>query len=135
MPPSRVKPTVDDADAVARLCDYLVTGMSMTKACAHEDVPVRSDVYKRMAKDETFATTIARARIAQQEALIDETQDMADQATAEDWQVVRLRIWARQWTAAKRAPRLYGDKIQHTGAGADGAILTRVERVILDPKD
>lgn len=107
----------------------------MRKACERPDVPCQTSVYIKMARDETFCATIARARAAQQTALIDETQDMADAATAEDWQVVRLRIWARQWTAGKLAARLYGDKIQHTGAGADGAILTRVERVILDPKN
>jgi hypothetical protein len=35
---------------------------------------------------------------------------MADEATAENRQTVRLRIWARQWRAAKLAPKKYGDK-------------------------
>jgi hypothetical protein len=116
----REKPSVDDAPAIERLCEYLVTGMSMTAACSQPDVPVKSEVYKKMAKDEAFSTIIARARTAQQIALIDETQDMVDAATAEDWQVVRLRVWQRQWTAGKLASRLYGDKLQHANAAGDG---------------
>lgn len=116
----REKPHVDDEEAVGRLCEYLVSGMSMTVACSHPDVPVKSEVYKKMARDEVFSTVIARARVAQQIALIDETQDMVDAATAEDWQVVRLRVWQRQWTAAKLASKLYGDKLQHANAAGDG---------------
>jgi hypothetical protein len=42
---------------------------------------------------------------------------MADKATAEDWQVVKLRIWARQWRASKLAPKKYGEKIDHNHGG------------------
>ena len=36
---------------------------------------------------------------------------MADAATPEDWQVVKLRIWARRWRASKLAPKVYGERI------------------------
>lgn len=102
------KPSPDDAEAVARLCDLLVGGMSMGQACAREDCPSKTAVYARMASDDTFRTIIARAREAQQHAMIDDTIDLADSATPGDWQVVKLRIWARQWRAAKLAPKFYG---------------------------
>jgi ABC-type nitrate/sulfonate/bicarbonate transport system ATPase subunit len=76
-----------------------------------------------MAKDEAFRTRIARAREAQQDALMDETLEMADAATAEDWQVVELRIWARQWLAAKLAPKKYGEAMLLKHAGNDGQNL------------
>ena len=40
---------------------------------------------------------------------------MADMATPDDWQVVKLRIWARQWRASKLAPKKYGDKLELSG--------------------
>jgi hypothetical protein len=89
----------------------------MQQACAEEGMPSKSAVYQRMAADEEFRTRIARAREAQQEAIIDETVEMADTATPDDWQVVKLRIWARQWRAAKLAPKKYGDKIDVTSGG------------------
>jgi hypothetical protein len=66
-----------------------------------------------MARDASYFAIIARAREAQQQAIIDATVDMADKATAEDWQVVRLRIWARQWQAAKLAPKQFGERMRH----------------------
>ena len=35
---------------------------------------------------------------------------MADAATEADYNVVKLRIWARQWRASKLAPKKYGDR-------------------------
>jgi hypothetical protein len=127
----RAKPQADDAEAIKRLCEYLVTGMSMRRACEKPDVTCQTSVYIKMAEDEAFCAIIARAREAQQIALIDETQDMADAATAEDWQVVRLRIWQRQWTAGKLASRIYGDKVQLANAAGDGnaAVHVKVELV------
>jgi len=76
-----------------------------------------------MAADAEFKTFIARAREAQQHAMIDETVDMADQATPEDWQAVKLRIWARQWRAAKLAPRDYGERITQEHTGSVGFVM------------
>ena len=111
-----IKPSPDDPQAVERLCQLLIGGMSMTEACAQDDCPARTAVYAKMAADEGFRATIARAREAQQHAMIDETIEMADAATPENWQVVKLRIWARQWRAAKLAPRTYGDKVEVAGS-------------------
>ena len=46
--------------------------------------------------------------------------EMADKATPENWNVVKLRIWARQWRAAKLAPKKCGDKVQTEHSGPDG---------------
>lgn len=111
------KPSPYDPEALERLCDLLAGGMSMDEACRLPDCPVSSTVYRAMAKDETVARAIARAREAQQHALVDEMVIMSDKATPENWQVVKMQIWARQWRAAKLAPKTYGDKqaIEHTG--------------------
>ncbi|EFH10532.1 hypothetical protein ACFFMP_20125 [Pseudoroseomonas cervicalis] len=114
---------MDDAEAVARLCDLLICGMSMSEACARDDSPSRTAVYTKMAADAAFRATIARAREAQQHAIIDETIEMADAATPEDWQVVKLRIWARQWRAAKLAPRVYGNKVEMAGSNENPLTL------------
>lgn len=121
----RIKPSINDEAAVQRLCDYLAEGMSVTAATAMPDAPSAKEMYIRCARDEEFGKRIARAREYQQAALIDQTLAMADAATPENWQVVRMQIWARQWHAAKLAPKVYGEKIAHTG-GDGGAIATEV---------
>lgn len=106
----RVRPRPTDPGLLARIVDGLTQGNSMKAVCEDQDMPRAADVYSEMAKNVEFRTAIARAREAQQEAIIDEMVDMADAATPENWQVVKMRIWARQWRAAKLAPKKYGDK-------------------------
>ena len=112
---------LNDPVVVQEICDRLVSGSSMAKICAADDMPAESTVYLRMARDAEFRSVIARAREAQQDAEIDRTIDMADAATAEDHQVVKLRIWARQWRAAKLAPKRYGEK-QLIGSDPDNPL-------------
>lgn len=108
-PPTRPNP-LDDG-IVEKICDRLVAGESITSICSDETMPATTMVYQAMAKDEAFRNAIACAREAQQEAIIDQTIDIADSATPEDYNVMKLRIWARQWRASKLAPKKYGDKI------------------------
>ena len=75
-------------------------------------MPHQAAVYLSMAQDDVFQRRIARAREAQQEAIIDGTIDLADTANPENVQVVKLQIWARQWRAAKLAPKKYGDRVE-----------------------
>jgi hypothetical protein len=107
-----IKPSAYDDAAIDALCQRLVSGMGMNQACKLPECPSRSAVYERLALDEQFQTRIARVREIQQYAVMDDIVDMADAATPENWQVVKLRIWARQWTAAKLAPKIFGDKRQ-----------------------
>jgi hypothetical protein len=108
---------LDDPEVVDEICARLIAGEGIVQIARSPHIPAASTIYGKMASDEEFKTRIARAREAQQEAIADETVDMADKATMEDWQVVKLRIWARQWRAAKLAPKKYGDKIDLTSGG------------------
>lgn len=123
---------LDDPKVVEELCDRLISGKSISEICKADDMPAESTVYLRMAKDEIFRREIARAREAQQEAEIDRTVDMADLATADDYQVVKLRIWARQWRAAKLAPKKYSEK---PAGDADNPIhvINTIRREVIDP--
>jgi hypothetical protein len=109
------------------ICDHLTTGKSLIEISRLEGYPSADSMYRQMARDEDFAARIARAREAGQDHEADAIVDMADKATAEDWQVVKLRMAARQWRAAKLSPKRYGDKVElaHTGK----VNVTRVELV------
>ena len=73
-------------------------------------MPSSYAVYNAMATDDNFQTVIARARELQQDAETERMIALADSANSENWQVVKLQIWARQWRAAKLAPKKYGEK-------------------------
>lgn len=108
--PSRQRrPRPTDNGVLQLICNGLIAGNSIRKVCEPVTMPSCTDVYVEMARNEDFRNAIARARIAQQDVIVDEIVDMADAASSDDWQVVKLRIWARQWRAAKLAPKRYGD--------------------------
>ena len=108
-PPRRPNPL--DPGIVDRICEGLIAGHSLRYVCEPDDMPDQSMVYRAMAKDAEFAAAIARAREIQQEAIIDGTIDLADMATPETVHVAKLQIWARQWRAAKLAPKKWGDRV------------------------
>lgn len=111
------KASLDDQAVVDLLIERIASGLGISEVCDMPDMPARTTVYARMASDEVFRTRIAGAREAQQESEVDSCIEMADRATPEDWQVVKLRIWARQWRASKLAPKKYGDKLDLNVAG------------------
>jgi hypothetical protein len=105
-----------DDDLIAQLCDEIAGGRAIHEIAETESwCPGEASIYRKMAKDEAFRSAISSARAAQQEREADECIRMADLATPDDWQVVKLRIWARQWRASKLAPKKYGDKLELSG--------------------
>ena len=99
---------------VQDLCDAIASGQSVRASAPLAGIS-EPTVYRMMARDAEFAGKIAEARKAQQDFEADNCVNMADDATPEDWQAVKLRIWARQWRASKLAPKKYGDKLEHSG--------------------
>ena len=100
----------------------LASGKSVVASCKKVGLD-RMRFYYELANNKELATRIAHARDIGVDARIDENQEIADAATALDWQVARLRIWERQWAASKMKPRMYGDKVQQEISGKDGGPL------------
>lgn len=107
---NRRRPSVHDEGALQRVCDALIEGLSIKQACKPDNMPRWQEIYLEMQRDEEVRNAIAHAREAQQEVTADDIVDMADLATPDDHNVVKLRIWARQWRAAKLAPKKYGER-------------------------
>ena len=124
--PNRRRPSIYDLGILQAICDGLVEGLSVKQVCQTDDMPRWQEVYLAMQKDEDVRTAIAQAREAQQEVTADDIVEMADLATAEDHNVVKLRIWARQWRAAKLAPKKYGEKQSLEVTTDIGATAARV---------
>jgi hypothetical protein len=90
--------------------------------------------------DHPFYDQYTRARMVRAETLIDELVEIADDGTNdfveekrkdgstlivadhEHIQRSRLRLDTRKWFASKVVPKLYGDKLQHTGEGGEGPV-------------
>lgn len=104
----RIPYTEDIADQILEL---MVEGHDMVRACHELDI-ARSTVYRWMDENPDFKARCARAR----EALADydafRIAEISVNATAESAQADRVKLAALQWLAAKRAPKVYGDKIE-----------------------
>ena len=106
----RMRPSIYDPGMMEKVCDELVAGRSLIKICQDEQFPNHVEIYREMHRHPDLFTAITKAREAQQDFIADDIVEQADLATPEDHNVVKLRIWARQWRAAKLAPKKYGDK-------------------------
>lgn len=104
----RIPYTEEIADQILEL---MVEGHDMVRACHELDI-ARSTVYRWMDENPDFKARCARAR----EALADydafRIAEISVNATAESAQADRVKLAALQWLAAKRAPKVYGDKIE-----------------------
>lgn len=128
-------------ELVDRICDEVSSGRGIAEVAAEGWCPSEPTIYRKMARDPEFAALIGAARVAQQDYEVESCVKMADEATPEDWQVVKLRIWARQWRASKLAPKRYGDRVAHDHGGQAGnpikteATAIRVDADALSPDE
>lgn len=129
-----IEPDLSNPELVAEICARLAAGETTRAVCRSYNARIERQFWVKMAADKDFAATIAQARIAGQDALTAETIDIADEATEENVQSAKLRIWARQWYASKLSPKKYGDKLQHANAAGDGDMVVRLETPLSEIK-
>ncbi len=124
-----------------RVCEHIASGKSLREIAKIEGMPSPSAVMSWLREDVAFQQQYARARELQADALFDEIQSIADDAT-NDWmerngadelgwqfngehvQRSKLRIEARKWMAGKLRPKVYGDKSEVAVTGPDGGDLS-----------
>ena len=133
------RPTKYTVALANELCRRLAEGESLRAICTDERQPSMSTIMNWLFDGEhkEFEQEYARARRVQAEMFAEEIIDIADDASGdtttgkdgepvtdrENIQRSRVRIDARKWIASKLLPRVYGDKIQHTGEGGEELII------------
>jgi len=118
------RPTTYTPEAGQAVCDALREGRSLRAWCKEDGNPCYSTVFKWLEQQEAFADNYTRAREVQAHNDADRINACAEAlelgAMAPD--VARVITDAMKWTAARRLPKVYGDKVALTGAD-DGAPL------------
>lgn len=104
-------------DVAAAIIDGLYAGRTLTSILKDPGMPTDSTVSRWCAKDPEFAGEFARAREYAADMLVDQAQDVADDATEDGVQVAKLRcemLWKR---AACFRPAKYGQnaRVEHQG--------------------
>ena len=116
------RPTVYAEKIASMICDRLAGGEPLSKICEDEAMPGRTTVYAWRHAHPEFQNKYARAREDAADVWAERAVAMAMTATPETAQAVRVKYDAIRWYASKLAPKVYGDKVQHTGAEG-GALL------------
>lgn len=123
------KPTIYTSELATQICDEMIGGKSLYKICAMEGMPAYRTIMNWRASNDEFRKMYLVAQQERAEAYIEEIIDIADDSSgdytadkdgdlhfdAEHYQRSRLKVDTRKWIASKMIPRLYGDKVEHTG--------------------
>ena len=123
----RGRPSHYSAEIADTICDRLAGGESLRAICADAGMPDRATVSRWLARYEEFRGLYGFARECQAECLVDEILEIARDSSRDyvkktgvdgkvTWVVDRehiarcaLRISTLKWTAARMAPRKYGN--------------------------
>jgi hypothetical protein len=115
------------------ICDEIAIGRSVLQIANDPNYPAEGTIYKWLQKHEGFREKYARAREYQAEHYASEIIHLADTPVearkitikpdgseeiviGDAVERSRLQIDARKWYASKVAPKVYGDKLEHTGS-------------------
>jgi hypothetical protein len=93
---------------IETICDRIADGVAVSQFAGKDGIPSARSIYRKMATDPEFARRIVIEREAAQESEMQKCITLADGATPENWQAVKLQIWARQWYAARMLPKKWG---------------------------
>lgn len=139
VPKPNGRPSTFDAAKAKIICEMIVDGMSLRKACL--DVNIPPSTFLRWCDDHPeLGEQYAKHRRLQAELLAAELLEIADDKTndvivTEDGRMIantefisrsRLRVDTRKWILSKMLPKIYGDKIAIGGADDLPAIQSNV---------
>lgn len=92
------------------LCAHIAKGKSVASFCEQPGRPTEDAIYKWLRERPALVSLYTRAREDAAFRAVDEILVIADRDDLEPRDKA-IRITARQWIAARHAPRLYGEAI------------------------
>jgi hypothetical protein len=115
--PGPGRPTLYCAETHFRVCHLIAQGKTFRDIERDEGIPA-STIWEWRGKHPVFREDLARAREQSAEALEHEALDAARDAGTQE-QVLKAKgvLEAIKWTAGKRNPQVYGEKVTHEFAG------------------
>jgi len=126
--PTKGRPSLYTDELAHEICVRLGSGESLRKICLDERIPSIATVMSWLTKKPDFLEQYTRAREIQAETQFDELIDIVDQPpelshiTDKNGELVevkfdssyvawmKLRVDTRKWTAARMAPKKYGEQ-------------------------
>ena len=126
------------AEIAAEVCKRIELGETVRAIAADPEMPGRTAIFEWLRAHGDFADQYARAREESAHSSADQVVDIAQDVLAGQVlpDAARVAIDALKWTAGKRKPKVYGDKVTQEQTGPDGGPVQHVhklELVIIDP--
>ena len=110
-------------EVMARVCAQISAGQSLRSACNTADLPDNATVLRWIAADDSFREMYDRARVNRGDAFGEQVSEIAAGVLAKeiDPNVGRVAGDLLKWSAARMAPRYYGDRIEQNIAVSDAS--------------
>jgi hypothetical protein len=110
------RPTDYTAEIAAEICERLAGGEPLQAICRKsEKLPTDTTVRRWRHAHPEFGALYAHAREEAGHAWAERAVAMAMTADPTTAAAIRVKYDALRWYASKLAPKVYGDKLQHTG--------------------
>jgi hypothetical protein len=131
------KPTYFSEELFDTICDRIADGESLRGICREKEMPSTTAFMRWVANDASLVERYTRARTVSGDADADDMKDIAMRVVAGEIEpnAGRVAIDALKWSAGKRRPMKYGDKIsidakiEHDFDGAGDALAAALKRV------
>ncbi len=130
------RPSKYTQELADEFCSRIGEGNSMRKVCLADDMPEGRTVWRWLRTKEKFSQQYARAKEESGDADQDKLDEIAEKVLQGEIEPQAARVAADiiKWSASKKKPKKYGDKIQQDHTSSDGTMTpTKIERVIIDP--
>jgi hypothetical protein len=108
------RPTDYNEDIAAKFCAEIALGNSLRSVVARDDMPSHTAIYEWLSKHKEFAEQYARAKEDSGDSDADRIEEIAEKVLSGeiDPQQGRVAMDAYKWTAGKKRPKKYGDRVQ-----------------------
>jgi len=101
------------------ICERTANGEALKHICEDEHLPAEQTVRRWIRTDShAMSSMYVRAREAGLLKAADELIDLADTATTENYNALRLKLDTRKWVLSKLIPKTFGDR-QHVDLEAN----------------
>ena len=127
------RPSTYSDEIAEAICERMARGRSLRSVCDDDDMPAMGTVFRWLHAQPSFREQYARAREAQAIADAERIDEAAltlldaggsGEITHERIGAYRTAIDALKWSAARKHPRVYGDKVSAELSGPGGGPIT-----------
>ncbi|CAN7308035.1 hypothetical protein LJR164_001622 [Phenylobacterium sp. LjRoot164] len=134
------RPSSFTPEIANEICERIGASESLRRICLDPHIPEVSTVIRWLAREDepyvSFRAQYVHAREVQADTDADDIGDIGRRTLSGEYdpQAARVAIDALKWSAGKRAPKKYGDKVDLNHGGEVG-LTVNIKRFTPDPTE